>query len=183
MQRIGWYAIRCSVKLISMFSANWRCNIALSRYRHQARSQTKVPEGAKSFTFAMKSSRQGSNYGVLLYPKYVCRVQSEAPKGATGWWCNCWCNWWWNCTQCTRLVTGLGPGYSITSGVRCWCHGGSFLFSWWGGCPTNFDLCHTDFIACQLPHQFLADFGVSGLEMNTFTLSHIMVSDFKTSPH
>ena len=23
-------------------------------------------------------------------------------------------------------------------------HGWSFLFSWWGGCPTNFVLCHTN---------------------------------------
>ena len=33
--------------------------------RLRARSQNKFPEGAKSF--AMKSTRQGSNYGELLY--------------------------------------------------------------------------------------------------------------------
>ena len=52
---------------------------------------------------------------------YLHRVQSEAPTGATGWLCDC------------RLVQlmmklypmhppGYGPGYSITSGIRCWCH-------------------------------------------------------------
>ena len=24
----------------------------------------------------------------------------------------------------------------------------SFLFSWWGSCPTNFGFCHTNFMAC-----------------------------------
>ena len=28
-------------------------------------------------------------------------------------------------------------------------HGWSFLFSWWGGCPTNFGFCHTNFMACH----------------------------------
>ena len=32
----------------------------------------------------MKSTRQGSNDGELLYPKYIHRVQSEAPEGAMG---------------------------------------------------------------------------------------------------
>ena len=70
----------------------------------QARSQVRIPEGAKSF--AMKFTRQGSNDGELIYPKYIHRVQSEASEGAMGWWC-----------QCNRLVTG--PKYSITSGAHC----------------------------------------------------------------
>ena len=57
----------------------------------------------------------------------VHRVQSEVPKGATGW----WCNWLCNCTQCNRLVTGLGSGYSITSGARCWCHLGRRISLAW----------------------------------------------------
>ena len=56
----------------------------------------------------MKSTRLGSNDGDFLYPKYIHRVRSEAPEGAMEWWCNCWCNWRCTCTQCTRLVTGLG---------------------------------------------------------------------------
>ena len=46
----------------------------------QARSQVKIPEGAKPF--AMKSTRQGNNDGEVLYLKYLHRVQSEAPEGA-----------------------------------------------------------------------------------------------------
>ena len=28
-------------------------------------------------------------------------------------------------------------------------HGWSFLYSWWGGCPTNFVFCHTNCMACH----------------------------------
>ena len=45
-----------------------------------ARSQAKIPEGAKPF--ALKSTRPGNNDGEVLYPKYI-RVQNEAPEGAT----------------------------------------------------------------------------------------------------
>ena len=42
----------------------------------QARSQAKIPEGAKSFT--MKSTRQGSHDGELLYPKYAgCKAKRQ----------------------------------------------------------------------------------------------------------
>ena len=42
----------------------------------QACSQANFPEGAKSF--AMKSTRQGSNDGELLYPKYIgCETKRQ----------------------------------------------------------------------------------------------------------
>ena len=40
-------------------------------------SQAKIPEGAKSFT--LKSTRQGSNDGELLYPKYT-RCKAKRPR-------------------------------------------------------------------------------------------------------
>ena len=44
------------------------CSQLRGRYLSiQARSQVIIPEGAKSY--AMKSTRQGSNIGELLYPK------------------------------------------------------------------------------------------------------------------
>ena len=42
-----------------------RISIAWAPWYSQARSQAKTPEGAKSFT--MKSTRQGSNDGELIY--------------------------------------------------------------------------------------------------------------------
>ena len=81
----------------------------------QTRSQTKVPEGAKSF--AMKSTRQGSGQQRWRAPvPQLHRVQSEAPEGAqfqalsrpnrgcNGTHRGCYC------THCTRLATGLRYG-------------------------------------------------------------------------
>ena len=46
----------------------------------QARSQVKISEGAKSFT--MKSTRQGSNHGEILYPKYIgCKLSAKGCNG------------------------------------------------------------------------------------------------------
>ena len=45
----------------------------------QARSQAKIPEGAKSLT--LKSTRQGSNDSELLYPKYTgCKAKRHRVK-------------------------------------------------------------------------------------------------------
>ena len=89
-------------------------------------------------SFAMKSTRQGSNYGEFLYPKYIgCKAKRQRVQRVV---------------QCTRLVTGwiqhnfgralLLPSkekninawalrYSITSGARCWCHLGRKISIAW----------------------------------------------------
>ena len=48
---------------------------------NQARSQAKIPDGAKPL--AMKSTRQGNN-DVEVFYLYIQRVQSEVPEGAMG---------------------------------------------------------------------------------------------------
>ena len=65
----------------------------------QARSQAKIPEGAKSFT--MKSTRQGSNGGELLYFNYKgCKAKRH----------------WVQLVQLHPMhPTGYGHGYRITS--------------------------------------------------------------------
>ena len=53
-----------------------RISIAWAPRYSQARSQVKIPEGAKSFR--MKSTRQGSNDDELLYPKYTgCKAKRQ----------------------------------------------------------------------------------------------------------
>ena len=37
-------------------------------------------------------------------------------------------------------------------------HGWSFLYSWWGGCPTNFVFCHTNCMDCHANFQWIFDF-------------------------
>ena len=53
-----------------------------------------------------------------------------------------WADW------CDAGRGGGGNSYKVLrSSSRD--HGWSFLFSWWGGCPTNFGFCHTNFMACH----------------------------------
>ena len=52
-------------------------------------------------------------------------------------------------------------------------HGWSFLFSWWGGCPTNFGFRHTNFMACHTIFRWILKF--SGFEMIMLTPSYAMV--------
>ena len=66
-------------------------------------------------------------------------------------------------------------------------HGRSFLYSWWGGCPTNFGLCPTNFWHCHTKFvEFLMQFvfrmvgilnslnfeGFTGAKKEKFWLSH-----------
>ena len=37
-------------------------------------------------------------------------------------------------------------------------HGWSFLYSWWGGRPTNFVFCHTNCMACHTNFQWIFEF-------------------------
>ena len=57
-------------------------------------------------------------------------------------------------------LLGLTPGWS-------------FLFSWWGGYPTNFGFCHTNFMACHTNFRPILKF--SGFEMITLTISYARI--------
>ena len=107
----------------------------------QARSHAKIPEGAK--LFAMKSTRQGSNDGELLHPKYIgCKVKRHrvqwdggAIDGANApAWLRAWVQHNFRRTQLPPSTEekisslALTLRYSITSGARCWCYlGGEYL--------------------------------------------------------
>ena len=60
-------------------------------------------------------------------------------------------------------------------------HGWSFLYSWWGGCPTNFVFCHTNCMACQTNFQWIFEF--SYFKIVTLTQGCIMMSVFKLYRH
>ena len=55
-------------------------------------------------------------------------------------------------------------------------HGLSFLFSWWGGCPTNFGFCHTNFIAFHANLWWILE--LFGFKMIMLTMGYTMISSF-----
>ena len=60
-------------------------------------------------------------------------------------------------------------------------HGWSFLYSWWGGCPTKFVFCHTNCMARHTDFQWIFKF--SDFKMFTVTQSCAMMPEFKVYRH
>ena len=60
-------------------------------------------------------------------------------------------------------------------------HGRSFLYSWWGDCPTNFQFCPTNFVLCPTKLCQIGSF--SGLKTNIFHCRLAKLSDSKTFWH
>ena len=125
----------------------FHCYVIISSI--QARSQTKISEGAK--LFAMKSTRQGSNVGELQYPKYIgCKAKRQRVQGDGGAadgviafnapaWLRAWVQNNFRITSGARYYCHLERGIStawalrdsITSGARCWCHLGRGISEVW----------------------------------------------------
>ena len=69
------------------------------------------------------------------------------------------------------------PPYASHQGQSCKLlrkHGRSFLYSWWGGCPTNFEVRPTNFVLCHT--NFWEIQWLSGSKTVVSHLSHAKLS-------